>query len=125
MFACFLGCADIEDPVTQSQNAIGSFKFPLSQTQSSVSIDRVTITVSGPGMENISQDLTISGNQAAGFIEVPPGENRVFRAEAFLGTIIYYSGASDEVDISANQELTVNITLTDLTPSIELIEPSQ
>ena len=119
------GCGFAEKPLSNNDSAVSSFKFTLPQIESAQQIDRVTITVSGPGMGNISQDLTIQGSQAEGFIEVPPGESRLFRAEAFIGSIIYYSGTSAEIDIAAGETVTVNITMIDLTPSIQILEPSQ
>jgi formylglycine-generating enzyme required for sulfatase activity len=75
-------------------------------------------------MGNISQDLTIQGNQASGIIEVPAGEDRVFRAEAYIAAVIYYSGTSEPVDITAGTEITVQINMTDLTPYLQILEPS-
>jgi len=121
----FGGCVSADKPISASDYAVSNFKLPLPQIESVQTIDRVTIVVSGPGMENISQDLTIEGNQASGTIEVPAGDSRMFRAEAYIGPVIYYSGNSAEIDIVAGQMVTVNIAMIDLTPSIHILGPAQ
>lgn len=117
-------CAEYDRPMSNTDIAATQFKFAFPTTESTLSIDRVTVTVSGPGMGNIAQDLTISGNQASGTIEVPPGTDRIFRAEAYIGTVIYFSGVSEPKEVSAGQDFSVEITVNDLTPELEILNPA-
>lgn len=123
LLAVITGCTEDNNIIADTDAVVSSFKFPLPSISSASIVDRVTVTVSGPGMENISSDLTIDGVEAAGIIEIPAGEQRVFRAEAFIASIIYFSGISEPVDVTARSEITVTINMIDLTPDLQILEP--
>lgn len=50
----------------------------LSKLHSQLVVSRVRVRITGPEMSEINQNLTLSGNQANGTLEVPKGPNRLF-----------------------------------------------
>ncbi len=56
-------------------------------------ITRVRVTVSGPGMDDVVENLSLNGNTASGSVSVPKGDNRNFLIEGIDGRgIIQFEG---------------------------------
>jgi hypothetical protein len=74
-------------------------------------VARVTVTVSGPGMDSMTKDLTIQGNQATGTLTVPAGQDRTFSVQALdaQGTVL--ASGSRTIDLEAGSSPTVSIAL--------------
>jgi len=85
------------DDVTESVNvktAPAKMEITMSPKASISNITSVKLTVSGPGMSNIDADLTINKElgQASGSINVPIGNDRLFRVEVSSGGFLRYVG---------------------------------
>jgi hypothetical protein len=74
-------------------------------------VARVTATVSGPGMNSMTRDLTIQGNQATGTLTVPAGQDRAFSVQArdAQGTVL--ASGSRTIDLEPGSSPTVSIAL--------------
>jgi hypothetical protein len=74
-------------------------------------VARVSVTVSGPGMDTIARDLTIQGSQATGTLTVPAGQDRTFSVDArdSQGTVL--ASGSRTIDLEAGSSPTVSIAL--------------
>jgi hypothetical protein len=77
-------------------------------------VAKVTITVSGPGMQDITATWNVPAGQQSvtGTLEVPAGNDRVFTAAAkdINDTILGY-GSSEPIDLAPGESRTVSITL--------------
>jgi hypothetical protein len=72
--------------------------------EETVVISRVQVRVTGPGMDPIQDELSISGTTASGSIEVPKGSSRVFIVEGFdNNNILLFSGETTK-DINNDVE---------------------
>ena len=83
------------------------FNTEVQSLQKSAAISSVVITVTGPDMDTINQNLSGSGKRYSGALEVPKGADRTFTVEANdAADVAKYRGEttrdieSDEEDIS-------------------------
>ncbi|MBT5875536.1 MAG: hypothetical protein HOH43_19090, partial [Candidatus Latescibacteria bacterium] len=75
-------------------------------------LTRVELVITGPGMEELRQDLQIDGENAVGTVEVPVGPDRVFTLNGYAadGTLLYTG--SQEADIVSGEKVRVPIVMT-------------
>jgi hypothetical protein len=77
-------------------------------------VAKVTVTVTGPGMQQMSATWNVQSGQhsVSGTLTVPPGEDRVFAAAAkdAADNVLAY-GTSEPIDLAAGQTRTVTIEL--------------
>jgi len=118
-----LSCAD-NNPVSESDGdseillrvEFDDNKISSGNLQKVTTITTVTVTVTGPGMDTITENLTISGNTASGNISVPKGDDRRFVLTGRdQSNIIQFEG-ENSADIINNTE-TVNITVSYFPPN--------
>lgn len=110
------GCSSQpEEPqVFGSAYVLGS----LRQAASASSVTAVRLTISAPDMTDRKVNLLQSGGQWGGLIgQLPAGTNRTFAAEAVnaSGTVLF-AGQVTGVTITADQTISVNLTLQDVNP---------
>lgn len=79
----------------------------------------VTVRVTGPEMDAVTGNLSISGNQATGTVRVPAGENRTFTVEAKDSENQVLATGSTTRDLEAGTSPTVTISLS-ISTEVEL-----
>ena len=99
------------DDITESVNvktAPAKMEIMMSPKASISDITSVKLMVSGPGMENITADLIINKElgKASGSINVPIGNDRLFRVEVYSGGFLRYIG---EQKTNVQSAISVNI----------------
>lgn len=110
-----------QDPVSSLQSEPSSInlnitvdKTNLQKLQSNslnkpADIARVVLTIEGPDMETINQQLTKSGNSYSASVEVPKGSNRIFLVQAYdQSNFVQYEGTTTR-NIESDEE---NVSLT-------------
>ena len=108
-------CQDSQAPldmgVEDQEGSRVSFAIRLSKL-AVATLARAEVVITASDMEEIRQDLTISGELATGTVEdIPAGNARLFTLNGYdaAGTLIY-SGSS-EVDLPAGEVVPVQITM--------------
>lgn len=71
----------------------------------------VTVRVTGPEMDAVTGNLSVSGNQATGTVRVPAGENRTFTVEAKDSENQVLATGSTTRDLEAGSSPTITVTL--------------
>lgn len=78
----------------------------------SATLSRVEVVITGSDMDEIRQDLTISGNRATGTVRgIPAGAGRLFTLNGYdsSGGLAYAGSAT--ADVIAGEQVTVRITM--------------
>jgi hypothetical protein len=79
----------------------------------------VTVRVTGPDMDAVTGNLSISGNQATGTVRVPAGESRTFMVEAKDADGEVLAEGNTTRDLEAGSSPTVTVTLS--IPSYDIV----
>lgn len=88
----------------------------LKSANSMAGVQRVTLTVSSPDKEVLTQDLKISGNTASGTISITPANDLNFTVEAFDANEIVQWHGSETTDVKNNFAL--NIGMEPIPPNV-------
>jgi hypothetical protein len=73
-----------------------------------INVTSVTLTVSAEDMGTISRELSVSNGQVEAVVDVPPGPDRLFQLDAFMDTILIYTG-SETTDVGLGEDITLII----------------
>jgi len=115
---CFLMCS--KDMPTIAKNKTSNIVLNITvnhnlqritpKLEKQTVITKVTVTITASDLETITKDLTGSGDDYSGVIEVPQGSGRTFSIEAKdANNIVQYEGSTTK-DLNAANE-TIDITL--------------
>jgi hypothetical protein len=106
--AILLGCEGQPGLPEPTASPLVALRAPPGALQT---VARVTLTVTGSGMQTMTRDLSIAGNQATGTLTVPAGENRTFSVVAADAQGATLATGSRTVDLQAGSSPTVSIDL--------------
>ncbi len=114
-----IGISCTKEPMSTDSENTSSVELQVKFDQSALNlskfnkiavINRVSLAVTGPGMNTIQQDLEKSGNQYTGTVSVPKGDNRQFKIEGIdENNIVQFGG--EKTQNLANDNETVEITV--------------
>ena len=94
------------------------------------SVTQFFLIVTGPGMDSIQTELTLSGGRLEGEVDVPAGRKRKFEIRALdeSGSVIYRGSATVDVEPGVTIELTINlypvVPLVKLSPRFQEVDPN-
>ena len=125
LISTFIACEIQSTPTIHSEDTGKiSVEFRLGKLAQD-SITRAEIVISGSGMDDIQQELTVDGNSITGLVrDIPAGSNRQFTVNGFdaSGTLTYTGSSTAEV--IPGEEVIVRITLRRLTSDPDSIAES-
>ena len=108
-------CSEEDTPMPAGPEESGfgavSFSFRLSKVVAA-ELSRAEVIITGPGMEEIRQELSISGNAVTGVVrDIPAGRDRLFTINGYdAGENLIFSG-SEPAEVIANQRVQVFILM--------------
>lgn len=114
------GCQDAATPSKPPSEDVGSARLVVAVQQGVTASDvqRVDVTVDGPGQPELTAQLTPDGSVWTGLLsQLTPGTGRRFRASAYDATSrLLYRGEAAGITITAQQRAQVNILLQQVDP---------
>lgn len=113
-----LGCGDTVPVASENQTESASFRVGVGKVAIAAGLVRVELVVTGPGMAEIREDLSLDGETATGSVEIPVGPNRIFTLNGYSadGTLLYTG--SQLADVVAGERIRVPIVMTPLGGSV-------
>jgi hypothetical protein len=94
------------------------------------SVTQFLLIVTGPGMDSIQTELTLSGGHLEGEVDVPAGRKRKFEVQARdqSNRLIYRGSTVVDVEPGQSIELTINlypvVPLVKLSPRFQEVDPN-
>lgn len=107
--ALVTGCGEDDD--TTGDLAHPRIHLLLAPADRHAEITRIVVTVTGPDMGPIEEDLEIDGKEATTTLIVPAGEDRLFRVEAYSGDEMEYQGEETIKSLNAGEEYPLEVPL--------------
>jgi hypothetical protein len=116
LFSVYLilgACSDSSTPVGLNTDESGEISVTIKLSKkAAASLSRAEVVISAANMNEIRQNLTISGDTVTGTVrEIPAGSNRLFTLNGYdsSGNLLYSGSAT--ANVIAGQEVTVRITI--------------
>ncbi|WP_147470204.1 hypothetical protein [Corallococcus sp. AB049A] len=117
------GCQKAAAPAEPQAEDVGAARFVVAvhQAVTASDVQRVDLTVDGPGQPELTVQLAPDNSVWTGLLsQLPAGAGRRFRAFAYDSNArLIYRGEALDVTITANQTVQVNILLQQVDPSPE------
>ena len=118
LYACFLclsstACVDQNAALRSEPEEGGELSVSIRLSKPAADLlARVEVVVTAPDMEDIREDLTITGESVSGTVtSIPAGTNRLFTLDGYDSSEnLVYTGSA-RADVTAGQQVTVGITM--------------
>ena len=132
LYACFLclsstACVDQNAALRSEPEEGGELSVSIRLSKPAADLlSRVEVVVTAPDMEDIREDLTITGESVSGTVtSIPAGTNRLFTLNGYDSSEnLVYTGSS-RADVEPGQQVTVRITMRRVSnvPKLRVLSP--
>ena len=123
MLVLFAACGH-ENPAGRQDVARPEIRIFFAPSAPHQDVNNVTVTVSAPDMDEITETLIVEGKTASGALEVPVGSGRAFTVEAYEGNVLRYRGSKTR-DIPTGDPIFLEFYLEPTTLAITIKSLSQ